>query len=77
MALYRIPLYANGFSRRNGFTIFSSRDMITSGIAAAILDIRLPLTSGGIRISHIKFLYPENGGLAVGTALLSCLEAEI
>ena len=77
MALYRIPPDANGVSRWNGITIFSSRDIITSGITAAILDIRLPLTSGGIRNSHIEFLYPENRGLALGTALISSLEAEI
>ena len=77
MELYRILSYANGFSRCNDVTIFSSRDIITSGITAAILDIRLPLTSGGIRNSHIEFPYPENGGLAVETALISSLEAEI
>ena len=77
MALYRIAPYANGFSRWNDVTIFSSRDIITSGITAAILDIRLPLTSGGIRNSPIELLDQENGGLAVGTALISSLEAEI
>ena len=77
MALYRIPPYANGVSRWNGVTIFSSQDIITSGITASILDIRLPLTSGGIRNSPVEFLDPENGGLAVGTALISSLEAEI
>ena len=77
MALYRIPPYANGFIRWNDVTNFSSRDIITSGITAAILDIRLPLTSGGIRKSPIEFLDSENWGLAVGTGLLSSLEAEI
>ena len=62
MALYRISPYVNEVGRLNGVNIFSSRDIITSGIAAAILDIRLPLTSGGIRNSHIEFLDPENGG---------------
>ena len=77
MTLYRIPPYANGFSRWNDVTIFSSRDIITSGITAVIFDIQLPLTSGGIRNSHIELLDPENWGIAVGTALLYSLEAEI
>jgi hypothetical protein len=37
----------------------------------------VPVTSGGIRNSAIEFMDPENEGLAVGTALLSSLEAEI
>ena len=40
-------------------------------------EIRLPLSSGGIRNSPIEFLDPENRGLAVGTALISSLETEI
>ena len=35
------------------------------------------VTSGSICDSAIEFLDPENGGIAVGTALLSSLEAEI
>ena len=62
MALYRIPPYANGVSRCNGVTIVSTRDIITSGLTAAILNIRFPLTTGGIRNSPIEFLNPENGG---------------
>ena len=50
---------------------------LSSGITAAILDIRLPLTSGGIQHSAIEFPVPKNGGLAIETALLYCLEAEI
>ena len=71
-----MPLFINGVSRCNGVTIVSTRDLITSGLTAAILNIRFPLTSGGIRNSPIEFLDPENGGLAVGTALISSLEAE-
>jgi len=41
------------------------------------MDIRLPVTLGVIRNSPIEFLNPEHGGLVVGTALLSCLEADI
>jgi hypothetical protein len=80
MALIRMPPYVNAVSRWNGVTIFSSRDIITSGLTSAILDFLLPLTSGGIRnISHIEFLDPENWGerggvgLAVGTELLCSL----
>ena len=41
------------------------------------LKNRLPVISGTIRNSAVGLLDPENGGLAVGTALLSCLEAEL
>ena len=77
MGPYRMPLYINGVSSCNCITIVSTRDIITSGLTAAILNIRLSLTSGGIRNSPIEFLDPENGGLDVGTELLSSLEAEI
>src|SRR5208282_2995190 len=71
-----MPFYINGVRGCIGVTIVSTRDIITSGLTAAILNIRFPLTSGGIRNSPIEFLDPENGGLAVGTALISSLEAE-
>ena len=65
-------------SRCNGAAILSrSWDISSSGLAAAILKNRLPVTSGSIRIIAIELLDPENGGLAVGTASLSGLEAEI
>ena len=38
---------------------------ILSGLAAAILKNRLPVTSGSIRNRAIELLDPENGGLAV------------
>ena len=67
-----------GVSRWNGVAILSSGwDISTSGLTAAILYFRLPVTPSGISNSAIEFLDPEIGGLAVGTALLSCLEAEI
>jgi len=67
-----------GVSHSNGVAIFSrSRDISTSGVSAAILKYRLPATSGCIRNSATDFLDSENESLAVGTALLSCLEAEI
>ena len=47
------------------------------GLTAAIFKNRLPVTSDSIRINAIVLLDPENGGLAVGTASLSGLEAEI
>ena len=65
-------------SRCNGAAMLSrSWDISTSGLAAAILKNRLPVTSGSIRVVAIELLDPENGGLAVGTASLSGLEAEI
>ena len=44
---------------------------------AAIFKSRLPVTSDSIRNSATELLDPENGGLAVGTALISGIEAEI
>ena len=65
-------------SRCNGAAILSrSWDISTSGLAAAILKNRLPVTSGSIRVIAVELLDPENGGLAVGTASLSGLEADI
>ena len=67
-----------GVSRWNGVAIMSTRrDISNSGLEAAILKNRLPVTSGTIRKSSIGLLDPEKGGLAVGTASLSCLGAEI
>ena len=67
-----------GVSRWNGVAILSrTRVITTSGLEAAIFKNRLPVTSVTIRNSAIGLLDPENGGLAVGTALLSCLEAEL
>ena len=51
--------------------------MGSSGLAAAILDFRLPVTSDGVCNSAIVFLDPENMGVAVGIILLSCLQAKI
>ena len=44
MGPYRMSLYINRVSRGNGVTIFSTRDIITSGLTAAVLNIRLSLT---------------------------------
>ena len=67
-----------GCSRWNGVAILSgSRDISTSGLAAAIFKNRLPVTSDSIRNGAIELLDPENGGLAVERELLSCLEAEL
>ena len=46
-------------------------------MASAILKNRLPVKSEIIRNGAIELLDSENGGLAVGTELLSGLEAEI
>ena len=67
-----------GASRWNGVAIWSgSRDISTSGLAAAIFKYRLPVTSGSNRDSSIEFLVPKNIDLAVGISLLPCLGAEI
>ena len=67
-----------GVGRWNGVAIWSrSEDMSTSGLAAAIFKCRLPVTSGSIRDSAVELVDPENRGLAIGTALISGLEAEI
>jgi hypothetical protein len=47
------------------------------GSTAAILNSRLPVTSCSIVNSAFVVLVPENVGLAVETALLSCLEDDI
>ena len=44
---------------------------------AAIFKNRLPVISGSIGNSPIELLDPENVEVAVGTELLSSLEAEI
>ena len=41
------------------------------------MHYRHPVTSGSVGSSAIELLDPENVGVAVETALLSCLEAEI
>ena len=46
-------------------------------MAAAISEFLLPVTSSSIRSSAIELLDPENVGVAVETAFLSTLEAEI
>ena len=50
-------------SRCNCAPILSrSWDISTSGLAAAIFKIRLPITSGSIRIIANELLDPENSG---------------
>ena len=50
-------------SRYNGAAILSrSWDISTSGLVAAILKNRLPVTSGSIRVVAIELLDPENVG---------------
>ena len=48
-----------------------------SKMVAAILNFRLPVTSGNIRSSAIVLLDLGNDGLDVGTVSLSGLEADI
>jgi len=50
--------------------------MSTSGLAAAILDSSLPVRLDSIVDITVGLLNPENIGLAVGIALLSCVQLE-
>jgi hypothetical protein len=51
--------------------------MCFSSLAAANLDFRLPVRKDDIHISVIKFIEPNNIGVAVGITLLPHLEVEI
>jgi len=55
----------------------TSGDMSTSGLAATILDLSLPVRSDSIVGISVGLLEPENIGLAVGIALLSCVQVDI
>jgi len=46
-------------------------------LTAAILDLSLPVRSGSIVGITVGLLDPENIGLAVGIALLLCVQVEI
>ena len=48
-----------------------------SGLAAAILDFWLPLTSHSVRLAVFEFLILENMGIAVWILILSQLPPEI
>ena len=63
MELIRIPVDVTGGGK--------------SKMEAAILDFRLPVTSGIIRNSTAELVDPDVGELAVGTELPSGLEADI
>jgi len=54
----------------------TSGDMRISGLAAAVLDLSLPVRSDSIAGIAVGLLDPENIGLAVGIALLSCVQLE-
>jgi len=54
-----------------------SWDTCISGLAAAILDFRLPLTSDYIFFSAIELAILENMVGAFEISILSCLQAEI
>jgi len=51
-----------------------SGHMSTSGLAAAILDLSLAVRSDSIVGITVGLLDPENIGLAVGIALLLCVQ---
>jgi len=61
------PLHAN---------MCTSGDMTTSGLAETLLDLSLPVRSDSILGITIRLLDPENIGLAVGIALLLCVQLE-
>jgi hypothetical protein len=67
-AISRCNLFAN---------LYRSSDACTSGLAAAIFDIQLPVSTSILADSAIKFSDPKNMQIAVGISLLSCIEAEI
>jgi len=54
----------------------TSGDLSSSGLAAAILDLSLPVRSDTIIGITVGLLDPKNIGLAVGIALLSCVQLE-
>jgi len=53
-----------------------SGDMSTSGLAATILDLSLPVRSDSMVGISVGLMDPKNIGLAVGIALLSCVQLE-
>jgi len=53
-----------------------SGDLSTSGLGAAILDLTLPVRSDSIVGITVGLLDPENIGLAIGIALLLCVQLE-
>ena len=54
--------------------LFYLLDISTSGLAAAMLDFKLPMWYDSIVSSSIGLLYPENIGIAVEITFLSCLQ---
>jgi len=65
------------FSRWNCVAIMcTSGDMSTSGLAAAILDLSFLVRSDSIEGITVGLLDTNNIGLAVGIALLSCVQLE-
>jgi len=54
----------------------TSRDLSNSGLAAAIFNLSLSVRSDSIVGITVGLLDPENIGLAVGIALLSCVQLE-
>ena len=55
----------------------TSWDTVTSSLAVAIFDFRLPVSSFSVIDSTIEMYDPENMGLAVEIVFLSGLEAEV
>jgi len=55
----------------------TSCDTCISGLAAAILDFRLPLAFNNILLSAIELAILENMVGAFGISILLCLQAEI
>jgi len=57
--------------------MYTSGDMSTSGLAAAILDLSLPVRSDSVVGITVGLLDLESTGLAVGIALLLCVQLEV
>jgi len=77
-ALPTLPHHNGRFSRWNSVAnMCTSGDMSTSGLAAAILDLSLPVRSDSIVGITVGLLDPKNIGLAVEIALLLCEQLEI
>jgi len=55
----------------------TSGDMSSFGLVAAMLDLSLPVKSDSIVDITVGLLEPQNIGLAVVIALLSCVQVEI
>ena len=59
------------------YCVYTWREAYISGLAATILDLRLPVSFERLKINCVVFPVSENLAIAFGTGLLSCQCAEI